>query len=209
MLKYSWDKRISMIKLIIFDLSNVCFNSEEDIFLEKFCRKHNLNLMEMSEFYYGLNEKSERDEISGEEVWKKVLTKYKIKAQPIQVMIDVMRLKKPVPKTLQFIKGLRKKYKTAYLTNYNKAYWNIMEKKFDLSEWFDYGIVSFQIKHRKPEAEGFTAIMTCFGVKPEETVFTDDAEKNLVQAGKLGIHTIHFKTIRQFKLEPQHLEIKV
>ena len=110
----------------------------------------------------------------------------------------MIKLKEPIHTTLNFVKQLRKKYKTAYLTNYNKDYWEYIKNKFDLNPYFDFGVVSYQIKSRKPSKEGFKTILDEFGLKPEQAVFTDDSIKNLSEAKKLGIFTIQFEHVDQF-----------
>ena len=63
-----------MIKLIIIDLSDVCFSCEEEPFLRKFAAEHNLDYEELDDFYQELLLKSEADEITGEELWQRLLT---------------------------------------------------------------------------------------------------------------------------------------
>ncbi len=183
-----------MIKLIIFDLSDVCFTAEEPPYLKEFAERHKLNYDEFEKFYVDLLVKAEVDEISGEGVWDRIFSHFHIEDETFEnVMKEMMKLKKPIIPTLEFVKELRKKYKTAYLTNYNKDYWNLIKKKFDLNPYFDFGIVSYQIKSRKPSPEGFKAILDHFGFNPEEAVFTDDSIKNLSEAKKLGIYTFQFE----------------
>ena len=189
-----------MIKLIIFDLSEVCFNSEETIYLKEFSQRHNLNYEELVNFYDQLLIQAEIGTISGKEIWDKIFIRFGIENETFEkVLKEMMALRKPNADTLKFVKELRKKYKTAYLTNYNKDYWEFLIKQFDLNPYFDYGVVSYQIKARKPSAEGIKKILTHFAVKPEETIFTDDLVKNLIEADKLGINTIHFEHIDLFK----------
>jgi HAD superfamily hydrolase (TIGR01509 family) len=189
-----------MIKLFIFDLSDVCFTSEEPPFLRDFAKRNNLNFDEFDNFYQQLLVKAEVDEISSMDVWQNVLDKYSLNEAYGDIMAEMMSTKEKTS-TLEFVKSLRGKYKTAYLTNYSKGYWEYIQNKFDLSEYFDFGLASYQIKARKPAKEGFLEIIKHFDVKPEEVVYTDDSEGNLVNAKEMGINVIHFKTLEQFKEE--------
>ena len=181
------------IKLIMFDLSNVCFNSEDPIYQKIFRERHNLP-EKFSDDYYEILERAEVGEMSVEDVWSEVLEKYEIKADPKKLIQEVISVKEAYPEMLNFIKELKKKYKTAYLTNYGEEYWKIIEKNFDFSA-FDYGLVSYKIKSRKPSAKGFQLILKHFKVKPEESVFTDDAEKNLVNAKIKKPPPFHFPSL--------------
>jgi FMN phosphatase YigB (HAD superfamily) len=182
-----------MIQLIIFDLSDVCFNCEEPPFLRKFAKKYKLDFKEFDNFYQNLLYKAEVGKMSGKEVWDRVLDRYNIKGNASKLISDMMKSKKAYYGVLNLAKKLRKGYKTAYLTNYNKYYWDEIERRFELKPYFDFGVVSYQIKARKPAPKGFKVVMKRFKAKAKETIFIDDYEKNLVNARNLGINTILFR----------------
>ncbi len=198
-----------MIKLIIFDLSNVCYNLEELPYMEQFAKKHNLNYEELDSYYQEFLVKAEVDEMTGKEVWERVLKHFNIEGEDIdQIIREMIELKEELPETLALVKKLREEYKVAFFTNYNKDYWEVIQKKFDVESYFDFGLVSYQAKSRKPAAEGFKIILSHFNLQPEEAVFTDDSEGRLVQAKELGISTIHFQTLEQFTEELKQLGVE-
>tara|TARA_Y100000310_G_C20695819_1_gene825626 strand:- start:4036 stop:4617 length:582 start_codon:yes stop_codon:yes gene_type:complete len=186
-----------MIKLIIFDLSEVCYSNEEQPFLIDFCKKNKLDYEKFDSEYQELLVQSEVDDFSGQELWKRLLEQFNVKGDPDQIIKDMIAIKEERKDVLDFVKSLS--VKTAYLTNYNQAYWEVINKKFKVDNHFDFGLVSYQIKARKPAVEGFKAIMDHFKVNANETVFTDDTAKNLVNAKELGIHTIEFTSLSDFK----------
>lgn len=198
-----------MIKLIIFDQSGVCYNEEEKPFLELFAEREGIPFEKLYGLHSELVKRAEVEEISGKEIWKRILTRYHLKLNIPKIISEMISLKRANAEVLGFVQKLRKKYQVAYLTNYNRDYWEEVKKKFDPSPYFDYGIVSYQIKARKPAPEGFLTIMKHFQVKPEETIFIDDAEKNLVAAKELNIKTILFKNLSQLKEELERLGIQI
>ncbi len=112
-------------------------------------------------------------------------------------------------KVLDLAGKLREKYKTAYYTNYPEDYWMFIAKKFDLKPYFDFGIVSYQFKTRKPEPKGFKIILKHFNVKPEEAVFIDDKEKNVKAAAELDINTIHLTNRKKIVDKLKLIGVKV
>ena len=205
-----------MIKLIIFDFSGVCYSEEEKPYLHIFTDKHKLKFEEVEPFFDELIVKSERDEISGKEVWDKVIKKFTIKKFKIKekysaenIIKEMISLKKENTEMLELAKKLGEKYKTAFFTNYNRDFWQEVEKIFNPAHYFNFGIVSYQINSRKPEPKGFLGILEHFKVKPEEAIFTDDSLKNVLKAKELGINAIHFKNIEQFKEELNKLGVVV
>ena len=198
-----------MIKLIIFDLSGVVGNAEEPVYLEQFAKKNSIQLDELEGIYYEYLKKSERGEIPLRVVWEKTMEKFGISGNYKDYVKEMMKLKKFDGKVLDFVLKLRKEYKTAYFTNYAEEYWEVHETMIDISKYFDFGVVSCKIGSRKPEPKGFKVIMEHFDVKPEETVFLDDSEKNLANAKEIGISTIHFKNLGQLKAEFKKIGIAV
>src|SRR3989344_5768721 len=154
-----------MIKLIIFDLSGVCFNEEEPIYVKKFAKLHGLNFPEFDNYYHKLIRIGEVDKISGIDVWKRILKRYKVKDNIKKIIPEMLGAKAANKDILSLAKKLRKSHKTAYFTNYNKVYWDFLKKRLHLADYFDFGLVSYTIKSRKPSQKGFRCIMKHFGVK--------------------------------------------
>ncbi|MCB9805963.1 HAD-IA family hydrolase [Candidatus Nomurabacteria bacterium] len=188
------------IKLIIFDLSNVCFNAEEPIFIDDFCEKYDLDKEKFESEYLALIERSEIGEISGKELWRQLLGKYEVEGDPEKIIEDMMKEKFAYEDTLNIVQALKRSgCKVVYLTNYNEDYWSEVARKWDLSEYFLDGIVSYQIKARKPSKEGFMKLVDRFGAKSKETLFIDDSRGNIEKAGDLGINTYHFDNAENLK----------
>ena len=197
-----------MIKLIIFDLSGVCFSEEEEPFVREFAKEHRLNDDEFYAVYDELIQKAEVDEITGTEVWHQLLKRYSLSGEPECIIDNMLSKKKEYPNMLMLVRALRQHYKTAYFTNYNRYYWNILSKRFDLTPYFDYGVVSYEIKSRKPAPEGFHYLIKKCNIQPKEAVFTDDSAKRLANAAQMGIHTIHFQNKEQFVKELKKLGVE-
>ena len=58
---------------------------------------------------------------------------------------------------------------------------------------FDAVYASNKMGVSKPHRDFYRYILMSEGVKPEDTVFIDDTEENVISAEKLGIHSIWFK----------------
>lgn len=190
-----------MIKLIIFDFSGVCYTEEEEPYMGKFSHKHRLSYKNLMEYYMPLIFRAQKGEFGGREVLVMVLDKFNIKDDPDQMIKDMMAMKKEKKDVLALATHLHQKYKTAYFTNYDKDFFREFDRRFRPNQYFDYGIASYQIHSKKPEPEGFIRILKQFKLNPEEAVFIDDNEANLVNARELGINVIHFKNIDDFKRE--------
>jgi putative hydrolase of the HAD superfamily len=182
-----------MIKLIIFDLSGVCFTNEEPIYIDFLCKKYGYDYKEFNAFYQSMLVKAEVGKMTCEELWAILIEKYDIPKTVSQIVDEMMELKEPKLDALDLASQLKKKLEIVYLTNYNKLYWNAIKDKFDMNKWFSSGFVSYQLGVRKPSSECFNIILNEYNLKPSEVIFIDDFQSNLDEAKKLGIFTILFK----------------
>jgi len=64
---------------------------------------------------------------------------------------------------------------------------------------FDVLIFSCKEGFRKPGKEIYEIALRRLNTQPEETIFIDDRIENIRAAESLGIHTILFENIKQFK----------
>ncbi|MCI6902890.1 MAG: HAD-IA family hydrolase, partial [Bacteroidales bacterium] len=58
-----------------------------------------------------------------------------------------------------------------------------------MSDYFDGVTVSYRAKHNKPAPEIFEYAISTMGIRPEETLFLDDSQRNLDAAAKFGFAT--------------------
>ena len=102
-----------MIKLIIFDFSDVCFSLEEPPFLQKFAREHHLSYPEFEAAYMELLKKAEVGEDTGINLWEKILRKYNLKGDPQQIIKEMIisprnyirSIKQPILQTIMKTTG--------------------------------------------------------------------------------------------------------
>jgi putative hydrolase of the HAD superfamily len=91
------------------------------------------------------------------------------------------------------ISKLREKgYKTALLTNNAREWIEDWDRQDNLGRYFDVIVSSHEVKRVKPDPEIYNIMLQRLGAKPEECLFIDDKERNLVTARNLGMKTILF-----------------
>lgn len=100
------------------------------------------------------------------------------------------------------LRHLRQKYQIYMLSNtnpimfYSKIQECFEQEGHDINYYFDGIITSFQSHASKPDAKIFQNAIDTLKIKPEETLFFDDSEKNLEAARKFGFQT--------YLVEPGH-----
>ena len=100
-------------------------------------------------------------------------------------------------RNLEALRRLRNEgYRLVLLSNTNPfmMMW-AMSPEFDgeghsLRDYFDACYLSYECRLMKPDPAIFQLMLTREGIRPEETLFLDDSERNIEAARALGIHTI-------------------
>lgn len=100
-------------------------------------------------------------------------------------------------KILDKVLSLKSKYSIMILSNTNeihKEYFDkmcvkIYQKTFD--QLFDRVFYSFDLNARKPNKNIYELVLDKTGINPNEIIFFDDMNLNLIQPKKLGINTYH------------------
>ncbi|MDP7180810.1 MAG: HAD-IA family hydrolase [Candidatus Woesearchaeota archaeon] len=196
-----------MIKLIVFDFSNVCYTDDQALFLEVFSKRHGLG-DDFLKRYRELVVQADLADFSGVELWEKLIEEFNLPGEPMEIIKELVSFRKPFEETLEFVKQLRKVCRTAFLTNYNQTYWDEVMKLYPVSPYFDDGVISFTLKARKPDTDGVEVLMDNASVTPQETVVIDDKEEYMVKAKELGVNTIIFKDLNGLKEELKALDVK-
>jgi 2-haloacid dehalogenase len=87
------------------------------------------------------------------------------------------------------------------LTNMEAETYPVRYERYAFLRSLDGTVVSAQEGVIKPDPEIFRRLFERFGLVPEETVFVDDAERNIAAAGALGMETVLFTSPEQLRAE--------
>jgi putative hydrolase of the HAD superfamily len=102
------------------------------------------------------------------------------------------------PERINWLKNISKKYKIYLLSNTNKIHYDAFMKLFheqigdgNFNNYFTKAYYSHEINLRKPAKECFEYVLKNENLKPAETLFIDDSEKNIEAAKVVGLNTIY------------------
>ena len=89
---------------------------------------------------------------------------------------------------------LKKNYKIWLLSNTNPMHIkNEIKSKYVFQKLIDGSIYSYDVGYRKPEKEIYHIACDSAEVNPENSIFIDDLEENIIGANKVGIKGIQYK----------------
>jgi putative hydrolase of the HAD superfamily len=100
---------------------------------------------------------------------------------------------------ISFIAELKKSYKIALLTNFTSDLERFLKDVFNIHHLFDVVVNSYDIKIKKPNPEAYRYTLDQLKLQPEEAVFIDDKEENVLMAKTLGLKPILYKNFQQCK----------
>jgi len=194
-----------MIKAIIFDLGNVLFKvSFNEAF--KYWSKISGRPIDILRINFGFDDmyrKHEKSKITSNQYFKYL-------SEKLQIDIPIKEIKKGwnliYKKEFSGVKKLlidsKKKYRIVGFTNSNSVHKAVWEKKYShILEELENIFSSHIIKTRKPELSSYKYVLNYLNLQPEEAVFLDDSEENIVAAKKLGIKGILVKSFKQMEIE--------
>jgi len=109
----------------------------------------------------------------------------------------------PIEGTVDVLKDLRNSgsIRLYALTNWSAETFPVALERYDFLHWFDGRLVSGEEKTRKPFADIYEKLINRFDINPDESIYIDDNVRNLQPAKDLGMHTIHFQSPDQLRIE--------
>ena len=97
------------------------------------------------------------------------------------------------------IHQLSSRFNVYLFSNTNKIHIDRLHADFKIKYGFEFSSLfvkdfySHEICERKPDISAYLRVIEMSGIRPEETIFVDDLEKNIEGAKKAGLHTFWLK----------------
>ncbi|NQU99261.1 MAG: HAD family phosphatase [Parcubacteria group bacterium] len=113
---------------------------------------------------------------------------------------EALKLVRVDKELLNYIDRLRINYKLFILTNASESRM-YLDVALDIYQHFDHVFISCMEHLMKPEEAFYQRALAFANTKPEEALFIDDNEKNVMAGQKLGIRGIVYKDINLLKKE--------
>ncbi len=100
----------------------------------------------------------------------------------------------PIPGTVHILSTLKENnYRLLALTNWSNETFPVALELYDFLHWFEGILVSGKEKMKKPDPAIFNLLIRRYGLKPAETIYIDDSQKNVHAAAQAGFDAVHFR----------------
>lgn len=112
----------------------------------------------------------------------------------------------PKPETLALIGRLRRRGVPLYcLSNMPAGIYEALRARHDFFDAFAGIVISAHVRLIKPEPEIFRHLLRTHALRPEQTVFVDDLERNVEAARSVGLVAVQFVDAAQCERELERL----
>lgn len=184
-----------MIKNLIFDFGDVFINLDKKGALNKALQAFEVKTL--PDDIHAINALYEQGLISTDEFLEFYLDNFPDLNENTLLETWNSILKDFPDHRLDYLRQLAgsKKYKLILLSNTNELHIDWIKENIGFYEefkgYFDAFYLSHEIQLRKPNANIYEFVLNENNINPQECLFIDDTEENIVSASKLGIHTWH------------------
>jgi len=202
------------ITTIIFDLGNVLLTNDWHCGVEE-------KFQEYSDYFNITYDDMERGwkasffdfmtgKISEDEFWRIFLQVAGANIIDIEHAKKLWRkYQRPIENVLGLLKKIKEsnRYQLSALTTVSREWLDFKREKYDLDSFFEEIVSSGYSGLIKPDVGIYKLLLEKINKKPEECLFIDDSEKNLLPAKEIGMKTILFTN--QEELERNLIELGV
>ena len=184
-----------MIKVLLFDMNGVLVSNFSNDVWDRHASKLELTNDELRKTFkeYVLWENVNNNPKT-EDFWRIKKGDWKnIKLDDLNNLLRDLHQSEKLDETMiKLLKDLKHDYKIGVLSNVSGVLKKLLKEKYNFNELVDFPFSSGEIGYAKPDKRIFQHILSKTGVSPEELVFIDDKEVNVLVAKELGINAIHF-----------------
>ncbi|HUS94889.1 MAG TPA: HAD family phosphatase [Patescibacteria group bacterium] len=185
-----------MIKAVIFDFGGVLVRTPSRQSREKWEKKLGLDEWESEIIVFSseMGMKAQNGELTDQELWTWVGDYFSLSSRELnEFRTDFWAGDVLDQNLIKYIRSIRPEYQTAIISNATDALRNVLENEYPIADAFDLIVCSAEEKTMKPRPEIFERTLERLDRLPDETIFIDDSEPNILAARTIGMNAIHFK----------------
>jgi putative hydrolase of the HAD superfamily len=182
------------LRAVIFDYGRVLSLPPSDADWEAFASATDLPLGTLHHRYWEFRDAYDRKEVSAADYWVKVVGRELADNELTELIaMDDAQWTRVNDDMLHLARQLKEAgVKIAILSNMQTDMLKVMRAKFDWLAEFDVQMYSCEVGMVKPEREVYLECARRLGVDPEQSLFLDDKDKNIIGAEQAGMHATLF-----------------
>ena len=179
-----------MIRNIIFDLGNVLISFVPSDYLVKKNYPGNIRNTILTDIFQSPEWKMlDNGDITVPEAIESIAPKSSLNKEEIALVFNFRRdIMFPLDDNARLLPALRKQgYRLYYLSNFPLDVFEEVKNDYFFFRHFDGGIISAEVKLSKPDIRIYEYLIRHYGLNPEESLYIDDIEENVMAAEAVGM----------------------
>ncbi len=198
-----------MIKAIIFDWGGVLIQDPASKLMSSLASYLGVPIHEFTKTYLVYEKSFQRNEITEQELWRKVGAQLKIPSPRKSLWGKAAEKVFTENKAVAYLaKRLKNKgYKIGFLSNTDKPTMGYFKKQ-SYSQLFDVCVFSCVEGMIKPNPKIYKLTLKRLRVSPDEAVFIDDKAENVKGARSVGAYSVLFTNTFELKKELNKLRVR-
>jgi putative hydrolase of the HAD superfamily len=188
------------ITTVIFDVGGVLLHEVDRTPRETAAQKLGVSYDALNQavFNHPLGHRATIGEITTPQIWQAIGESFQLSPSETAALEQEFLGGNQIDTALvDFARSLRGTYKTAILSNAWDDLREVILHKWQIADAFDEIIVSAEVGCAKPDPQIYALTLQTLGVNPEEAVFIDDLEPNILAARQAGMSGILFHNREQ------------
>lgn len=196
------------IKNIIFDWSKVCtVEGMSDSISRYLSKKLDLEKDIVKKSLKKVEDDYVTGKITGNEFLHNLLLDLNLAADMGSIQDALIAEPQINEEVFTIIQKLKSKYRLILFSDNFKEMSEYVTKKYKLHELFETIVLSNKIGLRKPDKKIYEKLIELTGIKPDESLFIDDREKNLEIAREFKFITLLFISSDQLKNDLKKMNV--
>jgi glucose-1-phosphatase len=193
------------VRAVIFDLGGVLLRTDDPQPRARLAERLGLSREELEQIVFEnpLSQQAERGMATPEEAWTEVARRLHVSMEEIpKIRREFFGGDRVDFGLIELIQNLRPAYTTALLSNTMIVDLpGFLREELRIQDTFDIVISSAHRKMAKPDPAIFHLALELVKARPQESVFVDDAARNIAAASAIGMNTIHFRSAAQARAD--------
>ncbi len=188
------------INTILFDIGDTLVYPNSDKSIRYLAKKMGVQAGDLSYFIKPMLRGARLGALKLEDIITDISRIFDVPKARIEINNYMRRFTRPNTALIGLAEKLSKNYRLAILSNIAAGEYRVCAEKFD-KDIFDRRFLSYRIKLRKPDPRIFDYAVRELNVDPNQIIFIDDLEENILTARKSGLNAVQYTTMKKLRYD--------
>ncbi len=188
------------IRAILWDLGGVLIRTEDRAPRDQLAARLGFTRKALNDLVFGSDGdyRAQLGQITREQHWENVRQTLGVSVEEIErIREEFFAGDRLDNRLIEYIRGLRPRYRIGLLSNALSDLRRLLQDEWNIADLFDEMTISAEVGLMKPDLAIYRHALKQLECEPEEVIFVDDLEENILAARNLRLHGVLFQNAEQ------------